>query len=491
MRWLSFAIRFSIALMIVGSSVLTTGSGYAAGTIRHAVPNGGTAGDCSNMDWLSPCSLPYALSIAQPGDEVWVREGMYYPASSTNQTASFQLPNGVAVYGGFKGTETDRGKRHWGIYKTFLSGDLAGNDSGSAHWDNPTFADNSYHVVTATGASRATVLDGFIIQGGYAQGGSFGPFPDSGGGISLVSSSPTLENLVIAGNISDLEGSAGGLLLSDQKCMPTLTNILFTGNRAGSAGGAINNYEGSPVLTNVTFIGNHAEGRGGAIATRMGTMPVRNSIIWGNTASRDNSISIGITYVTIRDSDVEGGCPIGAPPDGCNATMLSVVPGFINTAGWDGIIGTADDNPRLRSNSALINQGSNTVADPALPALDLAGNTRIYQGLVDMGAYEWMGNAPPNTGNQVFYIHRDTTAEGQLRAIEPDGDPMIFLLVNGPASGSFVFRPEGSFTYSAAAGFTGAVSFRFTVTDNISEPVGPYTATLIVGYPLYIPTTWR
>ena len=53
--------------------------------------------------------LQDALDIAA-GAEIWVAEGVYYPDEGTGQTdgdrtATFQLKQGVTIYGGFDGTE--------------------------------------------------------------------------------------------------------------------------------------------------------------------------------------------------------------------------------------------------------------------------------------------------------------------------------------------------------------------------------------------------
>ena len=81
--------------------------------------------------------------------------------------ASFELSvNGLAVYGGFAGGETDLSQRDIASNVTVLSGDLAANDG-------PDFAnndENSYHVVTVrqTGACELTVagtcLDGLTHE---------------------------------------------------------------------------------------------------------------------------------------------------------------------------------------------------------------------------------------------------------------------------------------------------------------------------------------
>jgi hypothetical protein len=75
------------------------------------------------------------------------------------RTATFQMKSGVALYGGFSGTETARNQRDWAANVTILSGDIG------AEGDN---SDNSYHVVTANNTDASAVLDGFTISGGNA-----------------------------------------------------------------------------------------------------------------------------------------------------------------------------------------------------------------------------------------------------------------------------------------------------------------------------------
>ena len=46
-----------------------------------------------------------------------------------------------------------------------------------------------------------------------------------------------------------------------------------------------------------------------------------------------------------------------------------------------------------------------------------------------------------------------------------DGDPLTAALVSGPAHGALTFNPNGSFTYTPAAGFSGADSFTYRNSD--------------------------
>ena len=147
-------------------------------------------------------SLQTALGAAISGNEVLVATGTYYPTTETDRTISFQLANGIAIYGGYP---TGGGTRDWNAHVTTLSGDL--NQDDVPDFGNRT--ENSLHVVFDEGSTIAinntAILDGFVISGGNANGTNA---PNHvGGGISNFGSSPTLTNLTISGNSA---GNSGG-----------------------------------------------------------------------------------------------------------------------------------------------------------------------------------------------------------------------------------------------------------------------------------------
>jgi hypothetical protein len=185
---------WSMLIMIVLTfSALGVSPARAAG-IRYATPAG--TGDCSS--WENACTLQTALTDAVSGNEIWVAAGTHKPTTGADRSATFQLKEGVAIYGGFVGTESARDQRDPAVNLTILSGDLNGDDLGFTN-----NIENVYHVVM--GATGAT-LDGFTITAGNANGSSPA---NRGGGMYNQASSPTLTNITFSVNSAILGG--GGM----------------------------------------------------------------------------------------------------------------------------------------------------------------------------------------------------------------------------------------------------------------------------------------
>jgi hypothetical protein len=173
--------------------------------------------------------LQDALAMAKYADEIWVADGIYKPdCDSTDPNGSgdrqttFQLINGVAIYGGYAGFGApDPNERNAALYETILSGDLNGDDG-------PDFAnnsDNSYHVVTGSGTDAMAILDGFTVTGGNADGPGAS---DTGAGLCIATGSPTIQNCLLADN--SCSNRAGGIY-SDLS-NPTINNLAIQSNVA-------------------------------------------------------------------------------------------------------------------------------------------------------------------------------------------------------------------------------------------------------------------
>jgi predicted outer membrane repeat protein len=303
-------------------------------TIRNRVYVRATATGANDGTSWADAFTDLQSALAQPAGDIWVARGVYKPTASSDRSIAFKFHPNTAVYGGFAGTETQLSQRDITTSLTVLSGDIDNNDAVTNGVDattNQIAGNNSYHVVVMDGTTVAgtilasTILDGFTITGGKADGAA----PDSSGGGLLCNGSgaahecsPTLSKLHFSGNFAAYvggalhnDGSSGGKVsptvrsatfsgnyaadggavydfLGDASA-PSFTNVTFAGNGAASYGGAIYNYQTSGVaaltMTNVTFSGNAAGNGGGAFAHYTCgatlTSTLTNMIAWGDSLS--------------------------------------------------------------------------------------------------------------------------------------------------------------------------------------------------------------
>ncbi|MCL4487580.1 MAG: Ig-like domain repeat protein [Chloroflexi bacterium] len=360
-RWL-----FVLALVLV--ALLPT-TARAADPVILRVKVGGGAATCGDLaDWSNACDLQYALKTRADTSggatyELWVAAGTYKPTTGTDRTVTFQLKSGVALYGGFAGTETLLNQRDWATNETILSGDLKGDDSGDVTATNPTRSDNSYHVVTGSGTDITAVLDGFTVTGGNANGASLPN--DAGGGMDNMTGSPTLTNLTFSGN----SAVAGGGMYNNGSS-PTLTNVTFTSNSATYGGGMIGFSNSNPTLTNVTFSSNSAVLNGGGMYNRSSSPTLANVTFSGNSA---------------------------------------------NSGG--GMIGFSNSNPTLTnvtfsSNSAVLNGGGmyNDGSSPKVTNVTFSGNSANNYG---GGMFNWSYSSP-TMGNTILWGNTAPTGGAQI-----------------------------------------------------------------------------
>ncbi|MCB9297750.1 MAG: T9SS type A sorting domain-containing protein [Lewinellaceae bacterium] len=349
------------------------------------VKPGGNDANTGNSWGAAFQTLQKALSVAASGDEVWVAAGTYYPDEGPGQTdndrfASFILKNGLAIYGGFNGTESLLPERSLASNATILSGDI-----GQENVD----ADNSYHVIYSEGLNSTAVLDGFTITGGNANG--LFMFSDIGGGMFNNISSPTVANCAFSGNRALVGGGMGNF-----DANPTVSNCTFTGNGAVDGGGMVN-YSSNPMVANCTFSGN--QGRNGVGMYSSNSSPSAiNCIFWGNSSEiyTDNNSLLTITY-----SIVQGGY---SPCSNCPSGDGNVDPRFISQP----IYLVADGDLRLEPCSPAIDAG-----DDSAPATDKDGLARVDAisggNIADIGAYEYQSSFSDITR---WYVDAGVAASG-------------------------------------------------------------------------------
>ena len=384
-RSLTRLARIAMAMLLAGGVLpFAAGTATAAGTVIHV--RGNATGANNGASWADAYnSLQTALGAAVSGDQIWVAKGTYPTTTGSDRTASFTLRNGVAMYGGFAGTETSLSKRNPASNLTILTGDIGAQGDSS---------DNAMHVVQAGVVTRSAILDGFKILGGMN-------YTDTtpGAGIHVSGGSPTLRNLVVSGNLGYAGGgigvenggsplldrvvitsnSAGGGLgvgggMQSTASSPVLRNVTFTAN-FGEFGGGIEVYLGSASLTNVTFTGNTGppDGSGNAVYSDGAWMRIADSILWGETSSEVTRAS---GTLSIANSIVAGGCPAGAS---CTA-VHNADPKLGKLKSNGGFVPTV----ALGTGSAAIDAGSNATC----AATDARGVARPQGPTCDMGAFE-------------------------------------------------------------------------------------------------------
>ncbi|NLH17434.1 MAG: hypothetical protein GX455_12725 [Phycisphaerae bacterium] len=132
--------------------------------------------------------LNRALDEAISDDEIRVAGGVYRPGPvGGNRELSFFIDTSITLLGGYAGAgQPDPDARDIAAYPTILSGDLNGDDAVVLGLEDlpgePTRQDNVYHVVKFGQNSERSVLEGFIITGGNANGSEW--YNSEGGGIS-------------------------------------------------------------------------------------------------------------------------------------------------------------------------------------------------------------------------------------------------------------------------------------------------------------------
>ncbi|MHC4862892.1 MAG: right-handed parallel beta-helix repeat-containing protein [Planctomycetota bacterium] len=243
-----------------------------------------------------------ALDAAEPNDEIRVADGVYRPSNLTDpndvRTATYQLKNGVAIYGGYAGHGApDPDERNVALYVSELSGDVGFPDVN---------ADNCYHVVIGSGTDATAILDGFTITDANANG--LNSPDDRGGGMYNEGGSPTVANCTFIANRVKLYGGGMCNFFSSN---PTLTNCTFNNNSADDGGGAIFNYDSSPTVTDCNFSANSAND-GGAMENNQSSPTLTNCTFTENDANNDGGamyndnatrpISAGAGYSTANSA---------------------------------------------------------------------------------------------------------------------------------------------------------------------------------------------
>ncbi|MEO0927681.1 MAG: Calx-beta domain-containing protein [Cyanobacteria bacterium J06643_13] len=352
--------------------------------------------------------LQDALAAAGASDQIWVAEGTYVPTTTVDREISFVINNGVKVYGGFLGNETTLDQRDIENNETILSGNIGAD----------TQADNSYHVVNINGSPSSTLIDGFTITEGQADGDSGFARQDHGGAfLAIDNASATLSNLRIEDNFA---ADDGGAIYIERGSDLAVDSVVFTNNSSSVDGGAIYIGGGSSLeVFNSLFLENQAVSGGAIFTNNLTTLNVVGNTFYDNDAGANSDdiadgtfnasnrtisnnifadseridslklffdIRLDSIAIDISNNIIEGTI-------GFNSSRVS----SLNDLGESAEDNLLDVNPlfvdadegdfRLQLDSPGVDAGNNDLADP--DDTDVAGNPRVYTDEVDIGAYEY------------------------------------------------------------------------------------------------------
>jgi len=274
---------------------------------------------------------------------------------------------------------------------------------------------------------------------------------DDGGGVDVYRSDPLIENCIISHNIAS---NRGGGIYSHYNARPIISRNVIKCNSASTAGGIFNeedavviqnqicnntayhiggvlfSNDGDIVFTGNIVSNNRAENNNGGVVFGASGVNVRNNtivnnyagneiggitfnrignrmfnnIIWGNhSASERDTFQVYLNYYdtlpdlshSIIQDGVDGIYSYWDISPNSLENVFGSMPGFVqptDSAGttFDGSM--ADWS--LKDYSPGINTGDPVTGMEDMPVLDIYGNPRIHDGIIDIGAVENQSRMP-------------------------------------------------------------------------------------------------
>ncbi|WP_300670725.1 choice-of-anchor U domain-containing protein [Desulfoluna sp.] len=339
-----------------GTSANDPGATPSSRAVWYVSPTGDAAND--GQSWSTAWKDPQrAIWYAAPGEAVWVATGTYTPTWSPNlpgnldpRARHFSLKKGIAVHGGFTGTETTLADRSFAATETIFTGDSLGNDNPLApETCSENLRHTFYHPAGLCLDATAT-LDRVTISSGNADGTDLHSL---GAGMLNLSASPTLTLCRFTKN-----QASNGCVLYNDNASPRLVQCLATGNQAIAI---TNRNHSRPNLINTTVANN----TGGVINDPTSSVRLDSCIIWDN--GFEAQVSDAGNTSTILWSLV------GGPEQ--------------NPAADPEFTDPENDEFTLSDTSPAIHAGNPAATVDTLGTQDLGGNHRLC-GPIDMGAFE-------------------------------------------------------------------------------------------------------
>ena len=307
--------------------------------IIRVSPGADPQNTATGASWDSATNFQRALALAVEGDEIWVEEGRYAPDEGQGQTddlafSSFSLADGIALYGGFSGTELTREPTGG---TSLLSGTLTPDDAESpifssriirvpggsgtimdnftvSFTDNPeTIPPNSTLIAFEISGRGEPLISRCHVTGSgnnpaiTAQGGTFVDCTIIGGASTGLEARFAPASSII--NCTFLGSETGAINLRGDDA--TITGCTFEGNSTSGFGGAIKVSFADAIIDRCRFDGNSSGRSGGAIDLDNGaTATISNSLFTNNAAGTSLAFFAGGAISIDARDGMEGSATI-------------------------------------------------------------------------------------------------------------------------------------------------------------------------------------
>jgi parallel beta-helix repeat protein len=268
---------------------------------------------------------------------------------------------------------------------------------------------NARAFVFDGGEDANAVIKGLTIVNG---GGNYQ------GVIYCHGSSPTIKNCIIRNNSMQ----NGGAIYCGYNSNATIANCIITGNSAAIGGGGLFAYQSDPTFVNCSIIGNKALEGGGIGSLNQSNPLIANCIVRNNTAVDGNQLALintlrsgpeqEVTEMTVSHSNIQEG-QAGVCVDAnmilhWQSGNIDAEPNFVDLGSWNDAntpLDANDDyyvigNYHLLPGSVCENSGDNNFV-PLQAQTDIDGEQRIFDGIADMGADEFVTNIADFNGDGI------------------------------------------------------------------------------------------
>ncbi|NEO83995.1 MAG: DUF4347 domain-containing protein [Spirulina sp. SIO3F2] len=351
----------------------SAGQGGGVFTLSGAITatNGTVSGNSANTRGGGLFTLSGAIDLTDStvsgNSSAGLGAGIYASSGAVTLTGSTVSGNAANSRGGgiysFRGNVTANSSTVSG--NTASGGGGIYTRDGGVNLNTSTVSNNSSSSFGGgIHARNAVRLTDSTVAGNTAS--------SSGGGINSFTGTIELTNSTVSGNIANVGGGINTVTVN-------LTNSTVSGNSSSSASGGIRT-SGS-MIRNSTIAHNIAGTSGGGIDRwgGSGTIDIANSIIAENVAGAGNDLDG--TFATIQNSLI--GDTTGATIGTDLNNLIGVDPMLMPLGNYGGPTQTH----ALRVGSPAIDSGDNALVTMAM---DQRGEARIIDGVVNMGAVEFV-----------------------------------------------------------------------------------------------------